>query len=104
MSQEIDHSSVYKFMKVHCKRMIQMIHFQLYSHIFALKSEQDAILKNDSVLSQVCDLQNFLVNTAVLKEAAKYRDLVFQSLVKDGWMDQGIQLLEQSRHYAQLLS
>ena len=96
--------SSYKFMKVHCKRMLQLIHFHLYSHIFEMKADQDEVLRGDTALAQVCHQGNFVVNTSLLKEAQRYRDAVVANLIKDGWMDQAITLLEQNRTCQEMLS
>lgn len=69
-------AAVYKFMKVQCNRMIHFMHLHLYSHIFEMKSEQDLVMKNDPILSQICSIQNFVVNASLLKEAQRYRDMV----------------------------
>ena len=41
-------------MKSKCNRMIQLIHFNLYQHIFNLKTEQDKIMKGDFPISRIC--------------------------------------------------
>lgn len=64
----------YKFMKAHCHRMIQFIHFHLAAHIFDLKDDQDKILKGDTDLAQVCKPANFIVDEHLLREGQKYRD------------------------------
>ena len=82
-------------MKSKCNRMIQLIHFNLYQHIFNLKTEQDKIMKGDFPISRICSPQNFVVNiNQLVKEGQKYREMVTQSLIADGWREEANTLIE----------
>lgn len=90
----------YKFMKSKCNRMIQLIHFELYQHIFNLKTEQDRIMNGDFPISRICSPQNFVVNiNQLVKEGQKYREMVTQSLIVDGWREEANTLIEQNRDF-----
>lgn len=89
----------YKFMKAHCHRMIQFIHFHLAAHIFDLKEDQDLITKGQTDLTKVCKQSNFIVDDHLLKEGQKYRDQVATSLMSDGWHSEAITFLEDYRSF-----
>jgi hypothetical protein len=78
-------NSPYKYLKVSCKRMIQLIYYNLSEHIFQLKQEQDLLKTDDPILKQLFTDQNTTVNDQLLREALKYRDQVTINLIQDNW-------------------
>ena len=54
LHQNMDSSANnYKLMKVQCKRMIQIINYNISKHIFELKEEKNEILKGNSLLNKL---------------------------------------------------
>jgi len=51
----------FKFVKAECRRMIQFIHYNLSTHIFSLKNEQDQIASGQSILKQIYKQETNLV-------------------------------------------
>lgn len=92
-------NSPYKYLKVSCKRMIQLIYYNLSEHVFQLKQEQDLMSQGDPILKQLYSDQDIAVTDALVKEALKNRDQVTTHLITDGWDQQAILFLEQNREF-----
>lgn len=95
--------SPYKMLKAQCRRMIQLINFNISAHIFELKQEQDEIANGTSLLAQIYKPQNNMVTDMLLRDALKYREQVTNCMIQDGWETQAINLLEQNREFQKKL-